>query len=276
MKPTVFVASALCLTSPLYAESDSDLAQQLTNPLADLISMPVQGNIDFGVGLGNGHRSVTNIQPVIPFELNECWNLISRTIVPVIDQQGLDFVTDRSDAFGLGDVVQSVWLSPKEPEPFIWGVGGAFLLPTATDSALGADRWGAGPTAIVLKLNGSWTYGFLANHIWDYAGGDRTGNYLTLPNTVLSTSNQVNLTYVQPFLSYTTSSATTLTLNSESTYDWVSNQWTVPINFQVSQLVTMGKVPVSLYGGVRWYAESGNQGPDWGLRLGFTVLFPKG
>lgn len=139
------VAAGKPLTVPT-AHADDDLAQQLTNPLADLISMPVQGNMAFGVGPGDGHRFFTNVQPVIPFNLNEDWNLISRTILPVIDQNGIDFAGNRSDAFGLGDTVQSLWFSPAKSEPFIRGVGPVFLLPTATDSVLGADKWGAGPT----------------------------------------------------------------------------------------------------------------------------------
>lgn len=219
----------------------------------------------------------TNIQPVIPFELNEHWNLISRTVLPVIDQQGTDLLLNRSDAFGLGDVVQSLFFSPKDPEPFIWGLGPVLLLPTATDQVLGAGKWGLGPTGVVLKINGPWTYGILANHIWDVGGsGSRTFDYFVLPNGVVSNDQDVNLTFLQPFVSYTTSSATTFTVNSESTYNWNNHQWTVPINFQVSQLVKIGGAPVSIYGGVRWYAERAQQGPDWGVRLGFTLLFPKG
>lgn len=277
MKKSIESSLFLALLLPLQAQDDADLAQQLTNPLADLISMPVQGNMDFGLGPGGGHKLFTNIQPVIPFELNENWNLISRTILPVIDQQGINFASDRSDAFGLGDVVQSLFFSPKDPEPFIWGVGPVFLLPTATDNALGADQWGAGPTGVILKLDGPWTYGMLANHLWDFAGSSSSGSFVTLPDgRVVNSGNQVNLTFLQPFLSYTTSTATTFTVNSESTYNWTSHQWTVPINFQISQLVKIGKAPVSVYAGARWYPERPAFGPDWGVRLGFTMLLPKG
>lgn len=276
MKTCLSICTATVLAAQLQASEDSDLAQQLTNPLADLISMPIQGNVDFGIGPGGGHRMFTNIQPVIPFGLNEDWNVISRTILPVIDQQGTDLVTDRSDAFGLGDVVQSFFFSPKDPEPFIWGVGPVFLLPTATDRVLGADKWGAGPTGVILKIDGPWTYGMLANHLWDIGGsGSNSFDYFVLPNGVVSLNQDVNLTFIQPFISYTTPSATTFTINSESTYDWTNHQWTVPINFQISQLVKIGKAPVSIYGGVRWYVERAQQGPDWGARLGFTLLLPK-
>lgn len=277
MKTKSILLSSLLGASLLHAEGDANLAQQLTNPLAAMISMPVQGNVDFGIGPGGGHRMTTNIQPVVPFELSENWNLISRTILPVIDQQGTDPLTDRSDAFGLGDVVQSFFFSPKNPEPFIWGVGPVVLMPTATNSVLGADKWGLGPTGVILKIDGPWTYGMLANHIWDVGGpGKNSFDYFVLPNGVVSLNQDVNLTFIQPFVSYTTKQATTFTMNSESTYNWATHQWTVPINLQVSQLVKMGGAPVSIFGGVRWYAERAPQGPDWGARFGFTLLFPKG
>jgi hypothetical protein len=269
---------AIALLLPLHAQDDADLAQQLTNPLADLISMPIQGNMDFGVGPGGGHRVFTNIQPVIPFSLNENWNLISRTVLPVVDQNGIDFAGDRSDAFGLGDTVQSFFFSPKQTEPFIWGIGPVFLLPTATNGSLGAEKWGAGPTGVILKIDGPWTYGVLVNHLWDVTDQRGAGNtYIPLPGGgVASLSNDINLTLVQPFLSYTTDTATTFTINSESTYNWTSHQWTVPINLQVSQLIKPGKVPISVYAGVRYYVERPAQGPEWGFRLGCTLLFPKG
>lgn len=274
--PLTTLASAASLTIPSLAEDGSDLAQQLTNPLADIISMPVQSNIDFGIGPGGGHRMFTNVQPVIPFELNEHWNLISRTVLPIVDQNGTDLITDRSDAFGLGDVVQSFFFSPKEADSFIWGVGPVLLLPTATDQVLGADKWGLGPTGVILKIDGPWTYGVLANHIWDIGGpGSSSFDYFVLPNGVVSLEQDINLTFIQPFVAYTTSTSTTFTINSESTYNWTNHQWTVPLNFQISQLVKIGGAPVSIYAGARWYVERATQGADWGARLGFTLLLPK-
>lgn len=237
----------------------ADLAKQLANPVADLISFPIQSNFDFGIGPGGGTKWTTNVQPVIPFGLNDDWNVISRTIVPVIDQEGITF-GGGSDAFGIGDTVQSFFFSPSVSDP-IWGIGPVVLLPTATDSNLGADKWGIGPTVVVLKQSGPWTYGGLANHIWDVAG---------------SGSSQINATFLQPFLSYTTPNAWTFTVNSESTYDWSSHQWNVPINFVVSKLHPIGGQPIQFFGGARWYAKRPESGADWGLRFGFTMLFPKG
>jgi hypothetical protein len=250
---------ALTLGAPLLHAEDADLAKQLANPVAALISLPIQGNIDFGVGAGDGTRSVTNIQPVIPFELSENWNLISRTILPVIDQEGLAPTGDALDAFGLGDTVQSFFISPKSSDP-VWGLGPVFLIPTATDSVLGGEHWGAGPTGLVLKQSGHWTYGALANHIWSFAGDDSRAD--------------VNATFLQPFVSYITDSKTTFGLSLESTYDWDGGEWNIPLNFVVSQLLNIGDQPIQIFGGARYYLDAPTGGAEWGLRCGVTFLFP--
>lgn len=248
----------MTLSAPVFA-NEADLARKLANPVADLISVPIQSNYDFGIGPGDCTRWTTNIQPVIPFGVTDDWNVISRTILPVIDQQGIA-PGGAGDAFGLGDTLQSFFFSPKSSDP-IWGIGPAFLIPTATDSLLGSEKWGAGPTAVVLQQNGPWTYGTLANHLWSYAGGDGR--------------EEVNATFVQPFASYITPAKTTFTLNLETTYDWSNDQWSVPVNFIVSQLLSIGDQPVQIFAGARYYFEAPNGGPEWGLRLGITFLFPQ-
>jgi hypothetical protein len=261
------LACALAFTTTLVAQdaaSDeqaaaAELAKKLSNPIASLISVPIQNNWDFGIGSANAMRYTANIQPVAPFSLNEDWNLITRTILPVIYAESP--VAGGRDASGLGDIVQSFFLSPKEPVGgWIMGAGPVFLWPSATDSLLGAGRWGAGPTAVVLQQSKGWTYGILANHIWSYEGWG---------------PQNVNATFLQPFVSYTTKTVTTYGLNTESTYDWTHSQWTVPLNISVSQLVRIGKQPVQFSLGARYYAEGLSGGPDWGLRFAVTFLFPK-
>ena len=257
MKTTALLGFVLA-PSLIFAQ-DSDLAKKLSNPVADLISVPLQGNYDFGIGPGDGNKFTLNIQPVIPISINNDWNLISRTILPIVDQQGI-LPHGAADASGLGDVVQSFFFSPKSSDP-VWGLGPVILLPTATDDLLGSEKFGIGPTAVVLKQNGGWTYGALANHLWDVAGNDDRGS--------------VNATFFQPFVSYSLPSATTFTFNVESTYDWDGRQWLVPLNLIVSQIVKLGCQPVQFSAGIRYYAEKPDGGPDWGLRLGMTFLFPK-
>ncbi len=260
------VANALVLLAGLATPAlaqDDDLAAQLANPISSLISLPIQANYDTDLGSDEeGSVWRVNVQPVIPFSLGERWNLISRTILPLIDQS--DVPAPGFGESGLGDTVQSFFFSPKAPTSsgLIWGIGPVLLLPTASDDALGAEKWGAGLTAVVLKQNGPWTIGGLANHIESVAGEDDRAD--------------VSATFAQPFLSFVTKSKTTLGLNTEATYDWRSEQWSVPINLTVSQLTAAGKQPLQLGAGIRYWLESADGGPqDWGARLMLTFLFPK-
>ncbi len=242
--------------------SEEDLAKQLQNPVASLISVPLQNNYDAHLGhRGDGFRYTLNVQPVIPFTLNADWNLITRTIVPVIQQD--EIFPGSGNQLGLGDILASQFFSPKAPGPggVIWGIGPAFFLPTATDELLGAEKFGLGPTAVLLKQSGPWTYGILANHIWSLAGTSRREN--------------VNSTFMQPFLSYTFKKGLSLTANTETTYDWRHEQGTVPVNGIVSQVLRVGTQPVQLGMGGRYYPEVPDGGPEWGVRVVVTFLFPK-
>jgi hypothetical protein len=265
-------AAALTLVVALlplaaFAQSDSsqsaeELAKKLSNPIASLISVPFQGNYDEKIGPArDGHRFTLNIQPVIPVELNADWNLISRTILPITDQRNIFPGTGHQS--GIGDVVQSFFFSPKALTAggWIWGAGPVLLLPTGSDDLLSTRKWGAGPTAVLLRQDSGWTYGALFNHLWSFAGD--------------SERPQVSSTYLQPFLAYTTKDAWTFGLNTESTYDWNAKQWSVPINASVAKLVRFGKLPVSLGLNARYWAASPDSGPHgWGARFVVTLLFP--
>lgn len=239
---------------------DADLAKQLSNPVADLISVPIQLNYDENIGSADdGSRWIMNIQPVIPFGISDNWNVISRTILPIVATDGIP--SGSSSREGLGDTVQSFFFSPKNPTAsgWIWGAGPVFLLPTSTDDRFGAGDWGVGVTGVALKQSGPWTFGGLANHIVDVDG-----------------DTDLNATFLQPFISYTTPTAWTFTVNSESTYDWEAEQWSAPFNFTATKLTRFGDQPVSIGGGFRYWAESPESGPEgWGVRLNLTFLFPK-
>jgi len=240
--------------------SASDLAEKLQNPVANLISVPFQNNWDFGVGSTDAMSYKVNIQPVIPFDISENWNLITRTILPVNYLESP--VPGGDDVSGLGDIVQSFFLSPKEKVAgWVIGGGPVLLYPSATDDALGGEKWGAGPTAVLLKQASGWTYGALTNHIWSFAG--------------TQSRQDISATLLQPFISYTTQKATSFGLNTESTYDWENTQWTIPLNLSVSQVLKLGSQPIQLSMGGRYYAEKPKGGPDWGLRFQLTLLFPK-
>jgi hypothetical protein len=258
------LAISLFSLVPAKAEADgsqADLAKQLANPISSLISVPFQFNWDTGIGPKDADRVTLNVQPVVPFSLNEDWNLISRTILPITY---LGSTADGVDsAFGLGDTVQSFFFSPKKPTKGGWtsGFGPVLLLPTATEDAFKSKQWGLGPTAVALRQHDGWTYGALANHIWG----------VNDPND----REQVNATYLQPFVSYTTPNAVTFVALTETTYDWKSEQWTVPIIAAVSKLTSIGDQKVSFQLGGRYYADAPEGGPDWGLRITAILLFPK-
>ena len=260
-EPSATTAPAADAPISAAADDETDLAKKLSNPVAGLISLPFQSNFDFGGGpKDNAFRYTLNVQPVVPFQLSENWNLISRTIIPFVHQEKVFGSTTQS---GLSDIAQSLFFSPAKPGPggIIWGAGPVFLLPTATDDRLGTEKFGLGPTAVVLTQAGGWTYGALANHIWSVAGND--------------SRRDVNATLLNPFVSYQLKTQTTLGVSTEPVYDWQSSRWTVPLAASVSQLVKIGKLPVSFTLGGRYYAEKPDGGPDWGLRFAVTFLFPK-
>jgi len=241
--------------SPPAKDADA-LAKQLSNPVASLISVPFQYNYARTYG-DNGYQNLLNIQPVMPFSISEDWNLISRTILPVIQQKN---VQPGKTQFGLGDTVQSFFFSPRQPGPggLIWGVGPAALIPTGTDG-IGGDTWALGPTFVVLKQQGPWTYGALANQLWDTGG-----------------PADISSLFIQPFLAKSIGKGRTISLNTETTYNWKNKEWLIPVNLGYSKVSRLGRQMVSNQVGIKAYLKTpyGN-GPDWGLRYTFTLLFPK-
>jgi hypothetical protein len=175
-----------------------------------------------------------------------------------------DIFPGEGSQFGLGDINLSLFFSPRKPTSggLTWGIGPVLLFPTATDSLLGAKKWGAGPTAVALTVRGPWTVGILANHIWSYTGD--------------SDRQDISNTFLQPFAAYTWPSAWTVSLQSESSYNWKTEKWSVPVNVAVSKLVKWGKLPVSLQAGVGYWAESPETGPEgFRFRLQANFVLPK-
>ncbi len=257
-------------------DEETNLAKQLANPISSLISVPFQANEDFGYGPShNGYKFTLNIQPVIPISLTKDWNLILRTIFPIVSQHDLFYVENVPKSLhiiqnrsqdGLSDTTQSFFFSPKAPGPFglIWGIGPALLYPTGTHPFLGTGTFSIGPTVVVLKQMGGLTAGALMNQLWSVATEEDR--------------KSVSQMFLQPFLSYTTKTHTTFTINTESTANWNNTpgdaKWTVPLIFSISQVLKIGKQPVSIQLGGKYYVDTPRYGPDWGVRLNFTLLYP--
>ena len=240
-----------------------DLAKKLSNPLADLVSVPFQANWNMGVGSEDDTQWLMNIQPVVPITLSKKWNLIQRVIMPLLSQPPL--VPGGETTFGFGDFLASSFFSPADTK-IIWGVGPALSIPISSSPALGSQKWSIGPTFVILKQSGPWTYGILWNQIWSVAnsGGDDAPD--------------VSQMYTQPFLAYTTKKAVTFTINSETSTNWKApggEEWTIPINLMVAKLSTFGPFPASYQIGFGYYIESPEGGPTWKLRAAFTLLLPK-
>ncbi len=266
------VIPALLLASPARAEEapsdpsaeSRELAKKLSNPIADLVSIPFQFNWENGVGEYEDVKTVLYVQPVIPFSLTKDTNVILRFILPFVSQPA-GVAPGSTPVSGTGDIAMSFFFSPKK-SGIIWGVGPIFGLPTSTDPLLGSGKWSAGPTAVVLKQSGGWTYGALANHLWSFSD---TGDL---------ERNDVSTSYVQPFLAYTTKKAVTYSVNTESTYNWeaeAGEKWSIPINLQVSKVTRLGPFPFSVQAGGGYYVESPEGGADWRLRIGFTLILPR-
>jgi len=242
-------------------KNDEDLAKATQNPLASMISLPFQNNTNFGIGPDDDTQNILNIQPVWPFSLGEDWNFITRTIIPVISQPGVAPGESRTN--GVGDVTFTGWVSPKNSGKWVWGVGGALVMPTATDDRLGNDKWSVGPSVVVLTMPGKWVIGSLISNVWSVGGsGDQDVNFFTWQYFI--NYNMDNGWYL--------TSAPIITANWEADSD---NTWTVPFGGGLGKIFRIGKQPLNAQVSAYYNVETPASGADWQLRLQLQMLFPK-
>lgn len=244
--------------------SATELAKKLQNPIGDLYSFPFQNSTNFRYGPNRGTQNILNIQPVIPIHINQDWNVITRTILPLIWQPSLQ--PGRSVPFGTGSATFSAFLSPSRPvDGWLWGVGPVIQLPTASDSSLGSNVWGGGPTGVLVYMKGPWVAGVLANNVWSFGG--RPGPGGTRYNTFLA----------QPFLNYNFGEGWYVGTSPIITANWLTagdKAWTLPLGAQVGRVIKIGgKLPVNLTLGAYYNALRPEYGSTWQLRSQVTLIF---
>lgn len=250
--------------SPAMKESGEDLAKASQNPVADLVSIPIQSNFNFDYGADRDKSQiVTNIQPVIPLGLNTEWNLITRTIIPVIYTEFPAYQT------GVGNIQFTGFLSPAKPGKLIWGFGPVIQFPSHTDTYLGGNKWSGGPSAVGLFLDkdSPWVVGLLVQNLWSFAGP-----------TTSKENPTVNQFLAQPFINYNLPKAWYITFSPIITADWKApgpDQWTVPVGLGVGKIFKIGKLPFNGQVAGFYNVARPEIGPNWSLRAQIALLLPK-
>ena len=259
------MATLAAAALPARAElTEEELAKLVQNPIGNLISVPFQYNGNLNFGPEKGTQNVLNIQPVIPISVNNDWNIITRTILPVVWLPPLAPGDSRTS--GISDLQFNAFLSPAQPGQWIWGIGAIVQAPTHSNARLGNDNWGAGPTAVVLHLEkeSPWVYGILVNNIWSLGSHSGSPSY----------SNGL----IQPFVNYNLPGGAYLTTSPIITVSWQasgSNQWTVPIGGGVGKIFHFGKLPVNMQVAAYYNVVRPDFGANWQIRAQMQFLIPK-
>jgi opacity protein-like surface antigen len=258
------VSDASTSTSRGYSKEpseDEDLAQKSQNPIADLVSVPFQSNTNFNAGPFDRTQEVLNIQPVVPLHISSEWNLIARTIVPVISQPD---PISNSSTNGIGDITEELFFSPVHSGALIWGAGPVFTVPSATDPILGTGRVLLGPTAVFLMTPPHIVMGVLLLNQWSVGGNP------LLPS--------VNAFTAQPFFNYNFPHGWFFTSSPLITANWLAapgQQWVVPVGGGFGRIFKIGDQPVSANIAAYYNIVHPDGAAHWQLRAELTFLFPE-
>lgn len=264
----VFILAAsmlrIAIAAPCIAQDTvfRDLARKMQNPVSDRISLSLEGRINFGVGLNEDVQSIINVRSLYSFNLGDNWNLINRTIVPVVSQPEL--IPGSGSQFGLGDITSTLFLMPRESRFAIFGIGPAVSFPTATDKTLGLEKWRVGPAAVVATMPGRWVLGTLVTNLWS-VGGD--------PSRA-----DINSMVIQPFVHYNFLHGWYLLSSPIITAVWTADsedRWIVPLGGGVGKVFSIGKQKMNASAQAFYNVEQTTAIADWSLRLQFQFLFPK-
>jgi hypothetical protein len=260
MAPQALAAQSEGIVEPVEGGT-TELARAVQNPIASLISLPFQNNTDFSYGPDDETLNTLNIQPVWPFQLNDDWKLITRTILPVVSQP--EIIPGQGRETGLGDTTFTAFFSPVGSGKWVWGVGPVVLIPTNTDSRLGADEWGLGPAIVVLTMPGQWVIGSLFSNVWDIGASD---------------GNDINFFTWQPFVNYNMAGGWYLTSSPIITANWEApsgEKWTIPVGGGFGRIFRIGKQPMNASFQYFYNLEEPDIAGDWSIRLQLQFMFPK-
>jgi hypothetical protein len=245
------------------SDADTDLAKKTENPIADLISVPFNNYSTFNYG-GRGTFNLLEIQPVIPIHLTPDWNVITRTVVPVVWTPDLSPIPTVS--VGIAPTDLSAFLTPKnETNGWLWGVGPVVQIPTITSADLGSNVWGGGPTAVVVHTGDKIVAGALANAIWSFGGTKGPGG------------NSYNTSLFEPFFNYNFGHGWYVYSDPNIVANWQArgtNKWTVPIGGGAGRIIRLGgKLPIKLSAGLFYNVVQPTVGGRWVLNTDLTLIF---
>jgi hypothetical protein len=243
-----------------------EIAKKIENPIGDLISVPFNNYATFNYGPNGQSRGTFNlleIQPVIPIHLTPDWNLITRTVLPLVWTPDLSPVP--SVAFGTAPTDFSAFLTPKNPtNGWLWGVGPVVQIPTISNADLGSNVWGGGPTAIIVHEGEKIVAGALANAIWSFGG------------THGPLGNAYNTTLIEPFFNYNFGEGWFFYGDPNINVNWQAKgtKWTVPLGGGIAKIIKIeGKLPVKLSAGLFYNAVQPTYGGRLVLNTALALIF---